>query len=186
LSVLLIDEGYCDVLWGVEERWVQVLDVRLVGCPKDEAVEVDAFGLAQDLRFWVFAGSHSKKESSNDNVGYEGGSRVLQARVMGRFQQFSQQPRCDRFLAVHRRIYVGEGSEQCFDGWAQVLVAFDVNGTWFEIVPKRRSQTACGSPESVWDQWLRMSCFQSSCDTPFSSAIEVKEGANEEALGLVQ
>lgn len=87
---------------------------------------------------------------------------------MRRFEQFPKELRSDRFLPVSRWVYVVEGFEEGFDGGVQVLAARDVKGAWFEIVPKRRSQTACGSADSACDQWLLMSSFQSSCDAPFS------------------
>jgi hypothetical protein len=87
---------------------------------------------------------------------------------------------------ARRRIYVGKGFEEGFNGGVQVLAVFEVKGTWLEIVPKRCSQTACGSSQSVCDQWFRMSSFQSACDTPLSCAIESEEGSNEKVLHFVE
>jgi hypothetical protein len=38
----------------------------------------------------------------------------------------------------------------------------DVQGAWFEIVPKRRSQVACGFAQSARDHWLLTLAFNSS------------------------
>jgi hypothetical protein len=66
------------------------------------------------------------------------------------------------FLSVRGRVYIVEGLEEGADGWVQVLPPLDVKGVWLEIVPKRRSQTACGSSDSASDQRPRMSPFQDS------------------------
>jgi hypothetical protein len=81
--------------------------------------------------------------------------------VLGRLEQLiSEQLGRYSFLTFGRRVYIVEGFEEGFDSWVEACAALDVNGAQLEIVPKRRSQTACGSFDSFRDQWLLMSAFQ--------------------------
>jgi hypothetical protein len=82
--------------------------------------------------------------------------------VAGCFKKFAEELGRYGFLSLGRGVYIFESSEEGFEGGMQVLASREVKGAWFEIVPKRRSQTACGSFDSACDQWLRMSSFQPS------------------------
>jgi hypothetical protein len=186
LSVLLIDESDGDELGTREEARIGVRDDCVVGRSENETIEVDALCLACDVWLGILARTHGKKEGgSNDDVGQDRGGCIADGRMVGCLEEFPKQARCDGLLTASRRVYVFECFEEGFDDWLQVLAARDVKGTRLEIVPKRRSQTACGRAESARDQWLRMSSFQSACDTPLSSSIEAKEGANVSPVRVI-
>jgi hypothetical protein len=82
--------------------------------------------------------------------------------VAGCFEKFAEELGRHGFLSFGRGVCIFESLEEGFKGGMQVLASREVKGALFEIVPKRRSQTACGSCDSACDQWLRMSPFQSS------------------------
>ena len=65
--------------------------------------------------------------------------------MIGRLKDLLEQPWGDCFWAFRRWVYVFdvfEGFEEGFTDWKLVLAALNVKGAWFEIVPKRLSQTA--------------------------------------------
>jgi hypothetical protein len=82
--------------------------------------------------------------------------------VAGCSEKFAEELERHGFLSLGRGVCIFESSEEGFEGGMQVLASREVKGAWFEMVPKRRSQTACGSFDSACDQWLRMSSFQAS------------------------
>lgn len=72
----MVDKGDCDVLGDREELRVVVFDDLVVGGSEYDAVEVDAFGSSSGPGFGILAGAHGEEESSNDEVGNDGGSGV--------------------------------------------------------------------------------------------------------------
>jgi hypothetical protein len=80
--------------------------------------------------------------------------------VAGCFKKFAEELGRHGFLSFGGRICIFESSEEGFEGGMQVLASREVKGPLFEMVPKRRSQTAYGSFDSACDQWLLMSPFQ--------------------------
>ena len=54
-------------------------------------------------------------------------------------------------MSVGWFIEVFVGSEEASDGGVQDGAVREVNGAWFMMVPKRRSQTACGIAHSAAD-----------------------------------
>jgi hypothetical protein len=183
-SIFLADESDGNKFGNGEKFEVSMFDDSVTCRPEDDSFEVDALGLSGDLRFGVFAGPHGKEVGPCDDIGCNGWGGVFESWVIGSSEEFAQESRCDRFLVTRRGVYIVEGFEQGLDGWVHVLASLEVNGAWLEIVPKRRSQTACGTSQSACDQWLWMSTFQSSCDAPLSRSIEAEEGSKEEDLGV--
>jgi hypothetical protein len=159
-SVLLVYESNSDELGDDKEGWVVMFDNSVVHGSKDQSIKVDTFCLSDDVRSRILARSHGKEEGSDYHVGYHGRGSVEERRVLGGLEQLAEQSRSDSFLSIGWRIYAFECFEEGFDRRVQVLACLEVNGAWLESVPKRRSQTACGSADSVCDQWLRMSSFQ--------------------------
>ena len=54
----------------------------------------------------------------------------------------------------------------------------EVKGTWFEIVPERRTQTACGISHSCCHHRFRTDSSIGSGLIPLSDAVEGDEGSN--------
>jgi len=118
-------------------------------CAEDEAIEVDAFGFSWCGWFGVLARAHGEEEGPDDYVGYDGIDGVEEGRVVGRFEDLSEEFGCNGFLALRRWVYIFVGLEEGSEGGELVLAARDVKGAWLEMVPKRLSQTACGSFDSA-------------------------------------
>jgi hypothetical protein len=78
---------------------------------------------------------------------------------------------------------MGKGSEEGAGGRMQLGRARDVQGTWLEIVPKRRSQVACGFAQSARDHWLLTLAFNFSASSlPLCCAKAGDEGSDEKFL----
>jgi hypothetical protein len=61
----------------------------------------------------------------------------------------------------------------------QLRRPFEVKGAWLEMVPKRRSQVACGFPHSTCDHREVTPSIKCPVLGPLGSAITGKKGAGE-------
>ena len=76
----------------------------------------------------------------------------------------SQQFGCDGTLSLGGWVGIGEGFKEGAGGRTQLGRARDVQGARLQIVPKRRSQVACGFAQSACDHWpftLSLNCSRS-------------------------
>ena len=89
----------------------------------------------------------------------------------------SQQKRSDRLLPVGRRVQVLKSHEEGFQGGEQLGASRDVQGTWLEMVPKRRSQMACGIFDSLSHHWLRTLAKVLSLLAPACRSVEGEKGS---------
>ena len=91
----------------------------------------------------------------------------------------------DGLLPLGRRIGIIKGFEEGPQGRSQVGAVLDVKGTWFEMVPKRRSQDACGTPQSADAHWLLTLSVKFTLFSPLSVAICVEEGSENDFFLIV-
>jgi hypothetical protein len=125
-----------------------VLDHLLPKVSKNQVSKCDAFGPASGWCERVFAGPHGEEESANDYV-----CRVVvlvgaELPAMRELEQTSEELGSDGFLATGWGVNVVESFEEGSEGWPKLGAVLDVNGALFETTPERRSQVACGSPQS--------------------------------------
>jgi hypothetical protein len=87
-----------------------------------------------------------------------------------------------RLLYVFGGIYIFKGFQQGFDRWQELGAVREVKGTWFEIVPERRTQIACGIAHSRCHHRLRTDSFIGSGLVPISDTVQGEEGSNGKLL----
>ena len=85
----------------------------------------------------------------------------------------------DGFLPFGRRIGIVKGFEEGAQCWPQVGAVLDVKGARLEMVPKRRSQAACGRAQSADSLWFLTLSDKFTCLRPVSVAVEVEESSDD-------
>jgi hypothetical protein len=84
-------------------------------------------------------------------VGAESRRVVVARPVDWNPEQVTQQLGCDGFLSVRRGVGVIVSPEQGTQGRSHVGASREVKGAVLDMVPERRSQTACGTAHSACD-----------------------------------
>ena len=78
------------------------------------------------------------------------------------------------------------GSEQGTQGRSHVGASRDVKGAVLEMVPERRSQTACGTAHSACDHWRATTPGKSTMLVPGGMPVHTQEGAEDEFALMVE
>ncbi len=154
-------------------------------CSEDDAGQNYDFCFARDWSSGVFAGAHGEEEACDGDVCRYGGGRVTEGnggKASG-FEQETQQLGGDGLLAFGSWVGVIIGSEQGTQGRSHVGASRDVKGAVLEMVPERRSQTACGTAHSACDHWVLTVSGKFSFCIPASVSIEAEERSKEKLLG---
>jgi hypothetical protein len=115
---------------------------------EEDARKSDHFGPPHGRSEAILTGPHCEEEGATDNIGRVGiGQRLF---VCSReLEETAEELWSYRSLAVCRRVDGVEALKERSDRGKDPCAAFDVKGTRFEIVPKRRSQMACGILDSA-------------------------------------
>jgi hypothetical protein len=123
----------------------------LVGsCAKEYSGEGDHLRAAWNCGKCVFAGAHCEEKGTNNEVSRVGiGRQAGMFDYVGKLEELAQELGSYCSLSTRRWVDGVEALEGCADRGKDPGAVFDVKGTLFEIVPKRRSQMACGILDSV-------------------------------------
>jgi hypothetical protein len=123
---------------------------------EDEVSEFERLGPARRLCFDNLAGTGREEEARDEQVdGVIDGTRGGRSRG-AEAVKVPQELGGNGPLPVRRVPYVVEGLEEGCEGREEPGAVRDVKGTWFEIVPERHSQMACGSADRRSRQGLRI------------------------------
>ena len=143
-SVFLEAEGHGDAFSLAELRGGVGDDVAGF-VSEDNPGDVEDLGAPGGRGGGDFTGPGCKEESHDGEVAITGvgGIGARQA------EHSAQELGGDRTLSLGVGIGVSVGGDQSSDDESQVGRVREVEGTWFEMAPKRRTQVACGLSHSV-------------------------------------
>ena len=146
---------------------------------EDNVLQGHSTSVAWSGSFGVFTGSHGKEETPNEKVRGMGVDCVMGRALlaMNKSMHGSQEEGSDGLLPVGRRVEVLKCHEKSFQGGEQLGASRDVQGAWLEMVPKRRSQMACGIFDSSSHHWLRALAKMLSLLAPACRSVEGKKGS---------
>ena len=122
--------------------------------PKDDVPELQGFCLSRAFGTDYLTGTSRKEETRDKEVDGVVDSARLWSAGGSKAMQVTEELRGDGALSIWWVAYVVEGFEEGREGGEQPGAIREVKGAAFEIVPKRRSQMACGSSDSRASQGL--------------------------------
>ena len=134
-----------------------------------------------------YAGSHGKEEACDGDVCCYGWGRVTEGNggKASQVVQETQQLGVDGLLAFGSGVGVIIGPEQGTQGRLHVGASQDVKGAVLDMVPERRSQTACGTAHSACDHWRATTPGKSTMLVPGSMPVHTQEGSDDEFALIV-
>ena len=159
-------------------------------CSEDDARQNYNFCFAGDQGGGVFTGSHGEEEACDGDVGSHGGGRVTEGnggKASGVVHE-TQQLGGDGLLPFRGGAGVIIGSEQGTQGRSHVGAPRDVKGAVLDMVPERRSQTAChtSTAHSACDHWQATTPGKLTVLVPCGMPVHTQEGSDDEFALVVE